>query len=118
MESFTCAEADWEDVVSAIGLLHEWKDPRISGEQASVVLEGALLGPGVDTETTSETHAIILAEPFIEGGRRPGGFGWSLGVLLRGVGMIAKQPMSPEATEAARILPAVTRVVTDNLAKA
>ncbi|HEY8858471.1 MAG TPA: hypothetical protein VIM27_03390, partial [Gaiellales bacterium] len=67
MESFTCAEADWEDVVSAIGLLHEWKDPRISGEQASVVLEGALLGPGVDTETTSETHAIILAEPFLEG---------------------------------------------------
>ena len=112
MESFTCAEGDWEDVVSAIGLLHDWKDPRISGEQASVVLAG------VDTETTTETHAIILAEPFIDGGRRPGGFGWSLGVLLRGVGMIAKEPVSPEATEAARILPAITRVVTDNLAKA
>jgi hypothetical protein len=39
-------------------------------------------------------------------------------VLLRGVGMIAKEPVSPEATEAARILPAVTRVVTDNLANA
>jgi hypothetical protein len=118
MKSFTCAEDDWDDVVSGIGLLHDWKDPRISGERASEVLEGALLGPGVDTETTPDTHAILLAEPFIDGGRRPGGFGWSLGVLLRGVGMIAKQPLSPEATEAARILPAITRVVTDNLAQA
>jgi hypothetical protein len=117
MKSFTCAENDWDDVVSGIGLLHDLKDPRISGESASEVLEGALLGPGVDTETTPDTHAILLAEPFLDGGRRPGGFGWSLGVLLRGVGMIAKEPASPETTEAVRILPVITRVVTDNLAQ-
>jgi hypothetical protein len=118
MKSFTCAEDDWDDVVSAIGLLHDWKDPRISGERASEVLEGALLAPDVDTETTPDTHAIILSEQFTNGGRRPGGFGWSLGVLLRGVGMIAKLPVSPEATEANRILPVITRVVTENLAQA
>jgi hypothetical protein len=118
MKTFVCAEADWDDVVSGVGLLRGHDDPRISAGQAAGILTDALLAGDVDTEIATGSHTITLAERFTQGGRRPGGFGWSLGVLLRGVSGIAKQSASPQTTEAARILPTITHVVADNLTRA
>ncbi len=118
MKTFVCAEAEWDDVVSGVGLLRDHDDPRISAGRAAGILADALLAADVDTEIATGCHTITLAEPFTQSGRRPGGFGWSLGVLLRGVSGIAKLPASPQTVEAARILPTITHVVADNLTRA
>jgi hypothetical protein len=118
MESFICDAADWDDVVSAIGLIQDWTDPRVSAERASLILQETLLAPGLNSDTTASTHTITLPANFTQHARRPGGFAWSLGVLQRSVSIIAKEPESDRTAEANRVFPTISRVVVANLARA